>query len=195
MTHHPSRENVLRLVNHLQPVDPATPVRPASRPVRVWLYAQVAVYALAAWAVLKDAFHHDTAQSGGGAELGTSLPGIRFLVLIVGLLCADVGALMIYRGIGHRRSQDLLAAPSPLRPALHRLGHVGAVARGAMFLVPGAILVVEAWIYRHGAFPTEGIHRAVQTPYGRMVLVILSIGLAAFAVYELAAAVYRREPE
>jgi len=195
MTYRPNRESVLRAVNHLNSVDPATPVRPASRTVRAWLYAQAAVYALAAWAVFKDAFI--TTQPGPAVELDsrTSFPGIRFLVLTVGLLCADLGALMIYRGIGHRRSRDLLAAPSPLRPALHRLGHVGAVARGVMFLVPGAILVVEAWIYRHGSFPTEGLHHAVQTPYGRVVLVILSIGLAAFAVYELAAAVYRREPD
>jgi hypothetical protein len=33
-----------------------------------------------------------------------------------------------------------------------------------------------------------------QSPWGRLLLGLLAVGLVAFAAYELAAAVYRREP-
>jgi hypothetical protein len=35
---------------------------------------------------------------------------------------------------------------------------------------------------------------ALQAPWGRLLLGLLALGLIAFAAYELAAAVYRREP-
>ena len=65
-----------------------------------------------------------------------------------------------------------------------------------MFLLPGLLLVVEAWTYRRGSFGrvSEDVRVALQQPWGRLILVVAAVGLAAFAAYELAAAAYRREP-
>jgi hypothetical protein len=42
--------------------------------------------------------------------------------------------------------------------------------------------------------PTADVRVAPQTPWGRLLLGLLGAGLIAFSAYELAAAVYRREP-
>ena len=57
-------------------------------------------------------------------------------------------------------------------------------------------IAVEALAYRPGSFGrvTEDVRVALQTPWGRLLLGLLAAGLIAFAAYELAAAVYRREP-
>jgi Domain of Unknown Function (DUF1206) len=175
--------------------DPAA-MRPASRPVRAWLLAQAAVYALASWTTLRGAVTTTGPIPATALDQGTSIPWARELVLVVGLVFAGAGAILTPRGVRYGRSRDVVAAPRRLRPALLRLGRVGAVTRGLMFLLPGLLLVAEAWSYRRGSFGkvSDGVRAALQQPWGRVLLVVAAAGLAAFALYELAAAAYRREP-
>ena len=65
-----------------------------------------------------------------------------------------------------------------------------------MFLLAGVTIAAEALAYRPGSFGriSEDVRVALQTPWGRLLLGLLAAGLLAFAPYELAAAVYRREP-
>jgi membrane-associated phospholipid phosphatase len=109
---------------------------------------------------------------------------------------AGAGAILASRGVRYGRDGDLMAAPPRLRPALRRVGRFGAVTRGIMFLLPGVVLVVEAWAYRDGSFGrvSERVRAALEQPWGRALLLVAAVGLAAFAAYELAAAAYRREP-
>lgn len=169
--------------------------RPPSWPVRAWLLAQTGVYALAASAAVERAVTTTTPTPGTDVAPFTSMPGIRELVLGVGLVLAGVGAILTWRGAGFPRRRDLLAAPVRLRPAVRLMGQVGAVTRGVMFLLPGLLLVVDAWTYRRGSFgrASEDVRGALQQPWGRLLLVVAAFGLAAFAAYELAAAAYRRE--
>lgn len=174
----------------------AKATRPPSRPVRAWLLAQATVYALASWTTLKEAVTTTHPIPATALDQGTSVPWLRVLVLVVGLVLAGAGAILTPRGVRYGRSRDLVAAPPRLRPILVRLGRVGAVTRGIMFLLPGLILVAEAWSYRSGSFGrvSESVRAALQQPWGRVLLVVAAAGLAAFTLYELAAAAYRREP-
>jgi hypothetical protein len=189
-----NRAGVLRL-RVRPPGDPAD-TRPASRPVRAWLLVQAAVYGLASWTTLKGAVTTTHPIPGTALDQGTSVPWLRALVLVVGLVLAGTGAILTPRGVRYGRSRDLVAAPARLRPILLRLGRVGAVTRGIMFLIPGLILVAEGWSYRRGSFGqvSESVRAALQQPWGRVLLVVAAAGLAGFALYELAAAAYRREP-
>jgi hypothetical protein len=170
--------------------------RPPSRSVRAWLLAQAGIYAAAAWAALGRAVTRTTPIPPTDLDPRSSALGIRALVLVVGLVLAAVGALLTYRGVRRPRRRDLLAAPDRIRPALHRLGQVGSATRGVMVLLPGLVLIVEAWTYRRGSFGrlSEEIRAALQQPWGRLLLLVAAVGLTAFAAYELAAAAYRREP-
>jgi membrane-associated phospholipid phosphatase len=183
-----------RLVTGLQPVE--TPGRPRpSGPVRAWLYLQALIYAAAAWAAFAAVFAGSRPMVGVDLDAGSSFPWLREFVLGFGMGLAGLGTILARHGLAHPRHRDLPAAPPKLRPVLHRLWHVGAVTRGVMLLVPGLLLVLEAWTYRRGSFGrvTEEVRQALQTPWGRLLLLVTAAGLAAFALDEIAAAVYRRE--
>jgi membrane-associated phospholipid phosphatase len=171
-------------------------LRPPSRPVRAWLLAQTGIYALAASAAVERAVTTTTPIPRTDVDPLASVPGTRELVLVVGLVLAGVGTILTWHGAGFPRRRDLLAAPVRLRPVVRRLGQVGAVTRGVMFVLPGLLLVIEAWTYRRGSFGRVGedVRVALQQPWARLLLVVAALGLAAFAAYELAAAAYRREP-
>jgi membrane-associated phospholipid phosphatase len=185
---------VQRLTAELKPSDTPGLPRP-TRPVRLWLYLQAVLYAAAAWGALRAALAGTRPIVGADLDAGSSFPWLREFVLGLGIALAGLGAILGRRGLGHPRHRDLPAAPPALRPVLHRLWHVGAVTRGVMLLVPGLLLVLEAWTYRRGSFGriTEQVRQALQTPWGRLLLLVTAVGLAAFALAEVAAAVYRRE--
>ena len=92
--------------------------------------------------------------------------------------------------------RNLLAAPGRLPAAGRLLARIGRPARGIVFLLAGVTIAAEALAYRPGSFGrvTEDVRVALQAPWGRLLLGLLAAGLVAFAAYELAAAVYRREP-
>jgi membrane-associated phospholipid phosphatase len=178
----------------LRPVEVPGLPRP-SRPVRAWLYLQAVVYAAATWGALSAALAGSRPVVGADLDAGSSFPWLREFVLVVGMGLAGLGALLLRHGLAHPRHRDLPAAPSKLRPVLHISWHVGAVTRGVLFLLPGLLLVLEAWTYRRGSFGwlTEEVRQALQMPWGRLLLLVLAAGAAAFAVDEVAAAVYGRE--
>src|SRR6185437_9949668 len=180
----------------LPAVETTPGLRPPSRPVRAWLLTQAGIYALAASAAVERAITTTTPIARADVDPLTSVPGIRELLLVIGLVFAGAGTILAWRGVGFPRRRDLMAAPARLRPAVHRLGQVGAVTRGVMFLLPGLLLVIEAWTYHRGSFGrvSQDVRITLQQPWGRLLLAAAALGLAAFAAYELAAAAYRREP-
>jgi membrane-associated phospholipid phosphatase len=183
-----------RLTVELKPVDTPGLPRP-SRPVRLWLYLQALLYAAAAWGALTAALAVTRPIVGADLDARSSFPWLREFIVGLGMGLVCHAAVLVRHGLTHPAHRDLPAAPPRLQPVLHRLWHIGAVTRGVMLLIPGAILVLEAWTYRRGSFGrvTEQVRMALQTPWGRLLLLITAVGLAAFALDEVAAAVYRRE--
>jgi len=164
--------------------------------LRLWLLAQAVLYALTARTVIRGAVATTRPITPTDLDAPGSPPGLREIVLAVGLVLAVVGVVLLLRSARPPNPHNLLAAPGRLPAAGQLLGRVGRVARAIVFLLPGALLAAEALTYRPGSFGrvTEDVRVSLQAPWGRLLLGLLAVGLVAFAVYELAAAVYRREP-
>ena len=78
--------------------------------------------------------------------------------------------------------------------AVRRLGQVGYIARGAVFLLVGGLVVKAAIDHEPGK--AQGLRRRAEEPGGRTVgqvlLVLAGLGLICFGAYCLAEARYRR---
>jgi hypothetical protein len=75
-----------------------------------------------------------------------------------------------------------------------RVGRLGWAALGVAYGVPGVLLVVAGTTY-DPAVPTgldAGLQRVADEGYGPVLLALLAVGLAAFAVYCLFDARYRK---
>jgi undecaprenyl-diphosphatase len=166
-------------------------------PIRAWLIAQALFYVLASILLLSQAFHLTAPVRPG--DIGNQMlasPWGRLALLTIGLVIAGVGAVLTFHSLAYGRPWDLFAAPDHRRVMLQRLGRVGFVGRGLMFVVPGVIISANAWVYspRQGGGVTDGVRTFLQRPYGSALLVALALALLAFAAYEIAAARYRRVP-
>ena len=163
---------------------------------RLWLLAQAVLYALTAWAVIRGAAGTTRPITPTDLDAPGSPPGLRGIVLAVGLVLVVIGTALLLGSVRPPDRRNLLAAPGRLPAAGQLLGRIGRPARGIAFLLPGAIIAAEALAYRPGSFGrvSEDVRVALQAPWGRLLLGLLAAGLVAFAAYELAAAVDRREP-
>jgi hypothetical protein len=122
--------------------------------------------------------------------------GGRWLVGIFGLAVLIAGLAMAWNGLRAKFMKHIAtddASPARLR-ATRRVGRVGVTARGLVFALAGAFVVVAAVQYD----PSEagGINGALKdlraTSYGPYVLALIALGLIAFGVYGLAEARHRR---
>ena len=124
-------------------------------------------------------------------------PGGRLLVGAVGLVALGIGVYLVRRAVsgGRQDSRAVLeAAPHETR-AVHVLGALGNVARGAVIVLIGIFIIVAA--LEHDAGETAGLDgslkRLLDEPYGDLLVVLVAIGLAAFAVYSIGRAVVNRK--
>jgi Domain of Unknown Function (DUF1206) len=123
--------------------------------------------------------------------------GGRLLVGAVGFVALGIGGYLVYRAAsgGRQDSQAVLdAAPRETR-AVHVLGGLGNITRGAVVVLIGIFIVTSA--LEHDARETAGLDgslkRLLDEPYGDALVVIVAIGLAAFAAYSLARATVNRK--
>lgn len=120
----------------------------------------------------------------------------RLLVGAVGVIVVVVGCFLFSEG--PRRSftanLDLDEAPPVLRRVTVIAGIVGATTRGIVFALAGALVIYAAATARPAK--AGGIDTALRTvahaPYGRAVLVVGAVGIAAFGAFALAEARWRR---
>jgi hypothetical protein len=123
-------------------------------------------------------------------------PGGRLLVGAVGLVALGIGAYLVWRAIsgGPQDSRAVLdAAPRETR-AVHVLGVLGNFARGAVVGLIGVFIVVAA--LEHDAGEAAGLDgslkRLLDEPYGDALVVLVAIGLGAYAAYSIGRAVVNR---
>jgi hypothetical protein len=124
------------------------------------------------------------------------LPGGRWLVALGGLVVIVGSAFAVRRGLtgGFLRELDLRGAGLNRSQLVTRIGRLGWAALGVAYGVPGVLLVVAGTTY-DPAVPTgldAGLQRVADEPYGPPLLALLALGLAAFAVYCLFDARYRK---
>ena len=139
-------------------------------------------------------------QSGQQSDLaGTVMQqtGGRWLVAVVGVVVAGVGAMMVFEGWSSAFMRYFGYLPQPRRSVIVWMGRVGTVARGIVFAVTGVLIIVAA----RPAQPKKagGIDEAFRTlldqPYGGFLVVALGVGLMVFGIYGLAEALWRHVPD
>ena len=124
-----------------------------------------------------------------------SMPFGRWLVAIVGIGVIAGGVMQIRRGWLGKLSDVLVQgiSASQRRLAL-RAGKLGLISRGVVFLIIGGFLIQAA--VRIDASRARGLGGALEAlarqPNGAMLLGATAVGLAAFGVYSLLLARYRR---
>jgi hypothetical protein len=81
-------------------------------------------------------------------------------------------------------------------PWVERLGRIGLVAQGVLYAVVG-ILAIQVALGGRKENPDKGgaLRTIADQPFGRVLLVLLAAGLAAYAVWRLAQALFDRDGE
>lgn len=137
----------------------------------------------------------DKAQLGlVGSLLGQ--PWGKPVVVAIGVAIVAAGLFVAHHGITKRfaREHDYGNAARSTRRTVIKLGQVGYTALGAVYGIAGALVVVAA-VQSQPAKAT-GLDVALKTlaaqPFGPVLLVLVAIGLAAFAVFTLFDARFRR---
>jgi hypothetical protein len=116
----------------------------------------------------------------------------RWLVGLIGVIVVVVGLAIVVQGAQRKFEKDLRMSDlsRSTRAVVVPLGIAGAVARGIVFAVGGALVVDAAVTFRAGK--STGLDGALRDladrPYGPWLLGALAVGLIAFGVYGFAAA-------
>jgi hypothetical protein len=141
-----------------------------------------------------------TATGGGGGGGQQQAAGVfgwpagRWLVGLVGLVVIGVGVYLVHKGVSKRflEEVDLGQAPPRTTRLVTRLGQAGFPAKGVALGVVGALLVYAAATFDPAR--ATGLDGALRTilgaPFGKVLLTLVAIGIAAFGAYCLVRARY-----
>lgn len=136
-------------------------------------------------------------RSGGGSQGVASWlmqqPFGRWLVAAVGLILIGVGIAHAVKGVKAKFDKHFQMAPSTQQWA-YPICRFGLVVRGLVFAIVGCLFIIAA--YQFDPSEAGGLNEVFSTLrnqiYGKWLLGFVAIGLFAFGVYSLLAAVYRR---
>jgi hypothetical protein len=140
-------------------------------------------------------------SSGGGEEQATrdwtrwllSQPFGRWLVGAAGLAVLGAALGMVAKAWKASFRKHLSCGPDVATWVIP-LGRVGYAARAVVFLIVASFLLVAAW--QSDPSEARGLGGALlalqQQPFGRFLLALVALGLAAFGAFEFAEAAYRR---
>jgi hypothetical protein len=152
-----------------------------------------------ALAVLAIRFAVGSGQSSSQQQQQTTAgvfgwPGGRFLIGAAGLVLVGVGVYHVYKGLTKRFLKEIdLAKASPKATRLvTRLGQAGFPGKGVALGLVGALLVYAAVAFDPSkAKGLDGAMRTLlQAPFGRILLTLVAVGIAAFGAFCFARARY-----
>jgi hypothetical protein len=119
-----------------------------------------------------------------------------WLVILGGLLVIGNGLFQMYRAVKTDLCEDLDCGEMSQNQQtwVERIGRAGYAARGVAFVTIGALLVAAA--LHHNPSEAQGLDGALATlasqPFGPYILLLVAAGLAAYGLYALVEARYRR---
>jgi hypothetical protein len=166
---------------------------------RVASAARAVVYAALAWTAYKVVIGAPTsnAEQTQNATAGVmAKPAGQWLVAIGGLVVIAIGVGMIVYGARKKFEKRLLLARMSrrTRAVAVRLGQAGYVAKGVAFGIVGWLLFQAATT--HNPAKSRGLDAALRTllkqPYGKVLLLLVALGFAAFGAYSFFQARYRK---
>jgi hypothetical protein len=159
-----------------------------------------AFYALVTYGILKFALGigapaSSDKQSQDLTAAALKVPGGQVLVTVAGLVVVAAGACLAYLAYERAFLKHLRMgrASAAARKAVTRLGQVGGIARGVVFVTVGIFLIVAALEAKPSQ--AKGIDSALRalahTPLGLWLLVAVAVGLVIFGVYSWCEARWR----
>jgi len=165
--------------------------------------AKAVVYLVLAGTAASVLLDGGSAQGGGGDQQETTwtgrvleLPAGRVLVAVAGLAILAAGGWLVAFGLRRKfeKHLDTGSMPRSLRKAVGIGGTLGYGARGLVAGLAGLLLVKAALDYNpQEAKGVDGTLRTiVRQPYGRGLLLLAAVGLAAFGLFSFVEARYRR---
>ena len=132
----------------------------------------------------------DAAEGLLGSDLG------RLSVGAAGLVVAAIGVFLAFAGLTRRFEKHLQVnrMSAATRRIISRLGTVGYTSKGLAYGVAGALFVVAA--VRYDPDKARGLDAALRAlatqSYGMWLLLVTAIGFAAYGLFALAEARYRK---
>jgi hypothetical protein len=161
---------------------------------RVKAFALAVVYF--AMAVSAARFAMGSGKSSGQRNAGTSAQLMqsgwgRILLIVIGLVIIGVGGYHVYKGVSKRFEKDLKVSPGR---GITALGVGGYAAKGLVFVGAGVLVLVAT--LRFDPSKATGIDGAVkalgEAPFGKFLLILAALGIAAFGAYSFVRARYAR---
>jgi Domain of Unknown Function (DUF1206) len=121
-------------------------------------------------------------------------PAGRWLVGAAGLVLIGVGVFHVYKGVTKRFLKEIdtsEATPSALK-LVTRLGQIGFPGKGVALAGVGALLIWAAITFDPAkASGLDGaMHAILDLPFGRILLTLVALGIAAFGVFVFVRARY-----
>jgi len=159
--------------------------------------AKAVLYVLLGVLALQTANGRERSSEGSAdrtAEGVIGLPGGRFLVGAAALVVIGVGGYLIHKGYTKKFMDgvDTAQASPSARRWITRLGQAGYPAKGISLIVVGGLLGWAAVSY--DADKAAGLDGALRTvleaPFGKFLLTLVALGLAAFGAFCFARARY-----
>jgi len=159
--------------------------------------AKAVVYVFLAVTALR--FATGGGQSSSGQQQSTvagvfGWPGGRFLVGVAALVVIGVGVYHVRKGLtGHFLKEiDTARAGAAQRRVIERLGQVGYPAKGVALALVGGLLGWAAITFDPAkASGLDGaMHTLLDAPFGKLLLTLVALGIAAFGVFSLFRARY-----
>jgi hypothetical protein len=163
--------------------------------VKAVIYAAL-TYSIASYALGLGAPSSTNQQSQDLTATALRHPGGPAVVAIVGVVIVGAGVYLVVEAYRRRFLRDMRfrSASTTTRKAVTRLGQIGGIARGVVFVTVGIFLVVAAVDAQPGQ--AKGIDSALRalarTPFGPWLLGLVAIGLVLFGVYSCSEARWRR---
>jgi hypothetical protein len=114
-------------------------------------------------------------------------PGGRWWVALGGLVLIGVGGYHVYKGVSKKflKQIDLGSASPATRRFVEKVGLIGFPGKGVALALVGALLLYAAVTFDPAkASGLDGaMHTVLDAPFGRFLLTLVALGIAAFGVF------------
>lgn len=169
--------------------------------VRLLCLGKAAIYGTLTYSILKYALGLGAPSSSNQQSQDLTATALKHhggqaVVAIIGVIIVGAGLYLAYAAYRHEFIKFLrMGSASPTtRNVVTRLGEVGGIARGVVFVTVGVFLVVAAVEAKPGQ--AKGIDSAlrelVRTPFGPWLLGLVAVGLVLFGAYSCCEARWRQ---